>query len=384
MFEAVTEGDDVIVVMEHVDGATLGAWLRSRRRSRRDILGAFIAASRGLEAAHRAGLVHRDFKPDNVLVGVDGRVRVTDFGLARTTEDDPRSGDAGSTLAASVAGGTPAYMAPEQHHGAAADARADQFALCVALYEALCGQHPFGGDTYAELRGNVLAGRVHEPARRVPTWIRRPLMAGLAVRPEARHPSMRALIDALERDPFAPARRAMPFVGAAAAIGVIALALGRGREPPPCAGAAHALDGAWGSAGKEAVRRAFAGSGAPNAADTFQRVAAIVDDYARAYAATRTDACEATAVRRTQPASLLDLRMACLDQALAGFRDMHDIWAKRLGPDHPWVAVSLLAISDCLSDLGRDPEAQAAIEEARAIQEKVLPPRRTRRVTRSG
>src|SRR5262249_39637556 len=146
--------------------------LEERPREQREILDAYLAAGRGVEAAHRAGIVHRDFKPDNVLVGDDGRVRVTDFGIARWTapastapEGDAAGASSGlPTLTAPGALiGTPFYMAPEQHEGGAADARADQFAFCVALHEALYGRRPFAGETYFELCANVVAGRVREP-----------------------------------------------------------------------------------------------------------------------------------------------------------------------------------------------------------------------------
>src|SRR5207237_10117802 len=116
--------------MELVEGGTLGAWLRERPRSWMEVLEMFLAAARGLEAAHDAGVVHRDFKPDNVLVGKDGRARVTDFGLALPSS------------AREPASGSPPYMAPEQRRGEPADARADLYSFCVALHEGLCGERP--------------------------------------------------------------------------------------------------------------------------------------------------------------------------------------------------------------------------------------------------
>src|SRR6185436_19437245 len=128
--------------MELVEGSTLRQWLHSAARSDGEILTALAAAGRGLSAAHAEGLVHRDFKPDNVLVGADGRVKVTDFGLARATPSDKATGEITLTQTGALLG-TPAYMAPELFDGASADARSDQYAFCVAAWEALFGQRPF-------------------------------------------------------------------------------------------------------------------------------------------------------------------------------------------------------------------------------------------------
>src|SRR5690606_16575386 len=138
--------DQPFVAMEFVRGETVQAWLAARPRGVDEILDVFLQAGRGLAAAHAAGLVHRDFKPDNVMIGADGRVRVLDFGLARGSEPEPPAPppaaapdlDAPLTVTGALLG-TPAYMAPEQAAGASApvDARSDQFSFCVALYEAL-------------------------------------------------------------------------------------------------------------------------------------------------------------------------------------------------------------------------------------------------------
>ncbi|MEK7315198.1 MAG: serine/threonine-protein kinase, partial [Candidatus Eisenbacteria bacterium] len=159
--------DEVYIAMEFVDGVTLHDWLKAQRRSRSEIVQAFLAAGRGLAAAHRAGLVHRDFKPDNVLVSEDGRIRVLDFGLAMLEKHEPHTpsvaGQAGDALGTTAIDdgrgalrtpvtqvgarlGTPRYMAPEQHMGQEdVDARADQFGFCVALHHALYGVYPFAG-----------------------------------------------------------------------------------------------------------------------------------------------------------------------------------------------------------------------------------------------
>ncbi len=220
----------VFLAMELVEGRTLTAWLREERRSWREVLGVFLDAARGLAAAHAAGLIHRDFKPDNVLVGADGRVRVTDFGLASVLAPVPgdRVGDGDFQPTRSVTvtalAGSPAYMAPEQLRGEPVDARADVFGYCVALYEALHGERPFRGDSLAELEGAIRRGEVHRPWRGsgVPSWLRRALLRGLRHEPEERFQSMDALLAALERG-----RRSARWrtVGAAALVALAVVAL---------------------------------------------------------------------------------------------------------------------------------------------------------------
>lgn len=206
----------VFIAMEFVEGTTLGHWQHEAGRTWEDVIGAYLAAGDGLFAAHQAGLVHRDFKPENVLIGSDGRPRVADFGLARVgpgTEAPPASGSSGEasphpaldtplTIAGTILG-TPSYMSPEQHRGTPADARSDQFSFCVALYEALYGTLPFAGETLAELSASVSSGVVRAvPATSpVPPPIEATLRRGLAADPAARFPSMAALLDALSVDP---------------------------------------------------------------------------------------------------------------------------------------------------------------------------------------
>jgi eukaryotic-like serine/threonine-protein kinase len=290
----------VFIAMEFVAGGTLKDWLRQERRSGRDVLGVFQKAGRGLEAAHAAGLVHRDFKPANVLVGGD-KVVVADFGLAGDTEMP-----AGAVL------GTPAYMAPEQHAGAAAGHAADQFSFCVALYEALHGARPFGpADAASTPPREPPAGST------VPAWLHHVLLRGLAREPSARFSSMTALLAALSQDPRRDFRRRAAVAGAAALlVGVVALAqwVSR-REAALCAGAAARLAGVWDETRASAIDSAFRASGAPFADDARTRVRGLLDGYARDWARQRTDACEATR-RGEQSAELLDRRMACLDQSL--------------------------------------------------------------------
>ncbi len=200
----------VFIAMELIDGVTLKAFFRGRKRVWREVVEIMLGAGEGLAAAHAAGLVHRDFKPDNVLVETGGRVRVLDFGLAR-----PAAEAEGPTLRApglstlpdgppvlrtltqtGMMVGTPAYMAPEQHMCRGVDARSDQFAYCVTFFECLFGQRPFAGDTQAELTMNVVEGRMTPPKDRgdVPAEIIAALQRGLAVDPDARHDSLADLL----------------------------------------------------------------------------------------------------------------------------------------------------------------------------------------------
>ncbi|MBK8239619.1 MAG: serine/threonine protein kinase [Deltaproteobacteria bacterium] len=189
----------IFVAMEYVDGCTLAAWLREEH-PRTQVLEVFLDAARGLAAAHAAGIVHGDFKPDNVLVDRRGRVRVADFGLSRavpaTAPDDVTSG--GATPVPGFIG-TPLFMAPEQFAGLPPDARSDQFAFCVALWTAVFGARPFVGTSVVELAASVTAGALVEPPAvpRVPRGLRRALRRGLAVDPAWRHADMHALIAAL-------------------------------------------------------------------------------------------------------------------------------------------------------------------------------------------
>jgi predicted Ser/Thr protein kinase len=182
------------IAMELVPGRTLRAWLNEKPRACMAVLRVFLQAARGLAAAHDSGLVHRDFKPDNVLVGSDERVRVVDFGIAAPIG---RTGESVTTMAP----GTPAFMAPEQFLGAHPTAASDQFSFCVALYRALFGVPPFEGNDVPALMRNVLAGapRVPPSAPDVPAWVTRVLNRGLARHENARFPTMGALIRAIER-----------------------------------------------------------------------------------------------------------------------------------------------------------------------------------------
>ena len=211
----------VFIAMELIDGVTLAAWLRERPRTPTEVLDVFFAAGRGLAAAHAAGIVHRDFKPDNVLIDRAGRVTVTDFGLAMAPSGERvdaatsvRPVDQGG-LALTRTGavlGTPSYMSPEQYAGGTVDTRTDQFSFAVALYEGLYSERPFAGETLGELQEAVANGRVREAppsaSQTVKPLLRRALVRGLKPDPTERYASLDAFLAALEDARLDPDRRA--------------------------------------------------------------------------------------------------------------------------------------------------------------------------------
>ena len=199
---------EAFIAMEHVRGETLAKWMRRGPHSWRAVLQQFIPAARGLAAVHAAGMVHRDFKPDNVMIDDEGGVRVMDFGLAHAVHSTPEPAptptapvDQTQVVPQSTRAGTPAYMAPEQYHGVA-DARSDQFAFCVALFEALFGDRPFRGASPAMVAYAACQGpppKESIASHSVPTWLVRLVRKGLSRDPAQRHCSMNTLVAAIER-----------------------------------------------------------------------------------------------------------------------------------------------------------------------------------------
>jgi tetratricopeptide (TPR) repeat protein/predicted Ser/Thr protein kinase len=345
----------LFVAMEYVEGQTLGQWLRERPRPPREVLPVLLAAGRGLAAAHAKGLVHRDFKPDNVLVGADGRVRVSDFGLVRQSGEEgpvaaatpppartstptpapaaltpartPSGGEATLTHTGTVMG-TPGYMAPEQSRGARVDAQADQYAFCATLHVALYGRLPRAGvATVPEGRGARVPPlrRAPErgPASGLPPRLRAALERGLSVEPSARFPSMEALLAELEAA-AAPRRHAAAWGGAAALLVLLALGLAwraqRTADAGVCRGAEAQLAGVWDAGVARAVAQALGRADGRLGEAGAARVVARLEGHARAWVSMHTEACEATAVRHTQSPALLDLRMACLERRRTALR----------------------------------------------------------------
>ncbi len=292
VYEVGTHHDEVFVAMEYVEGSTLKQWQPSR--DWRDILARYLEAGRGLCAAHAAGIVHRDFKADNVLVRAsDLAVRVVDFGLARTdgpildpatTEDvaAPIEDDAAedpSLTRSGVIMGTPAYMAPEQHAALATDTRTDQFSFCASLFEALYGYRAFAGERLDELRSNVLEGKV-EPAPRyttVPPQVHRALARGLSVEPAKRYPTMEALLDDLRlAAPTRPWRRVVGAVVLSVA-GVMGLVSWSGARDETLIAESMQIRGAYEEASRSTAQEEL---DRIRGRDTTQRWNDLVLDYA--------------------------------------------------------------------------------------------------------
>ena len=334
VFDVGTIDNQVFIAMEFVDGDTLNRWLEQTTRSQREILDTFTLAGRGLQAAHAAGLVHRDFKPDNVLISKEGQVRVMDFGLARSigqSDDDttlPRELTSSTSNQAlnirlthtGAMMGTPRYMAPEQYEGQATDQRTDQFSFCVALYEALYGVAPFVGEDINTLGFNVVRGRVSSPPpdTKVPTWIRQVLLRGLQVKPDSRFPSMEELISALNPQQRRLSKPWMVTFGLLAAVLVINLAyqVREQRKAGMCGGFEERLRPIWSSQRKQELQTALLASQQSYAQDVWQRVEQTLDRYASDWSTMRTESCLST-LRGNQTQHILDLRMRCLDDRLA-------------------------------------------------------------------
>ncbi len=327
IYDVEIDDDDVAIAMEYVEGDTLREWLRRGPHPWREVLDAFVEAGRGLAAAHAQGIVHRDFKPANVLFGTDGRVRVMDFGLARSLDSrssssdadldvDPRASASNVDLSSALTEqgtvvGTPTYMAPEQHIAGDADARTDQYAFCTALWEGLYGKPPFDGNNVTEL---VIAKRKAQPkpppGSKVPSKVQAIVQRGLVLAPEARWPDMNALLGALRRA-SAPRRRWIAVVPAAVAgaAAVWGLAMREG----PCERGDDEIATTWNADTRASLHDALLAGNATYGQTTWDRVAHVLDGYAVDWATMYRDACEAAKVRHEESDEALDLRMSCLD-----------------------------------------------------------------------
>ncbi len=372
VYEVGKVGKDVFIAMEFIQGKTLRVWLQARP-GWREVVQVLSQAGEGLAAAHAAGIVHRDFKPDNVLVGDDGRVRVLDFGLARpggaaegprvavrsarSIELEQSLGDLALTQVGTYVG-TPAYMSPEQQLVRTADARSDQFSFCIALYEGLFGVRPFAGDTHAEVRDNVLHGRVSAPPviADVPEKLRQAVLRGLSLDPAARFPAMPDLLAALRHDPSERRRRLVVVGAVGLGLALLAGAVAVRPSGPDCARVGDGLAGVWDDARRRSVQGAFSATDVPFAKDTLVRVERGLDRFADTW--TRQAQAQCAAGRSVNPDS-----ERCLEARRVELRALVDVFAEADVATVEHASGALERLGD--PELCVDPQALAA-EKAQA------------------
>jgi serine/threonine protein kinase len=315
VFEVGVADDQVFVAMEYVSGVDLRAWLRDRRPAA-TVLALLIEAGQGLAAAHDAGLVHLDFKPDNLVVDATGHARVIDFGLARDLADvaPARAGATATAPATSTRGGTPAYMAPERLHGARGDPRSDQYSFCVTCWEALTGQRPRSADDPPPTR---LSARILAALRR-----------GMRPDPADRFPTMHALL-ALLAARTTRRRAAVLALTATAGLALAAYAVGQRSAPalPRCVSPWPRVEATWHRARADEVGAAFTAVDVPFARDTWATARSALDRYADAWTVAHQRTCEDAVLRGTSSPTQLEQRLACLEDRRLHLANLVDSFA---------------------------------------------------------
>ena len=358
VFEVGRHGGALFVAMEFVHGQTLREWLAAPR-SCVEILDAYRQAGDGLQAAHDAGLVHRDFKPDNVMIGEDGRVRVLDFGLAAAIGEvcDSNAAESGEqqarlTLTGTIMG-TPRYMAPEQRQGMRADARSDQYSFCVSLWEALYGEthgqladrsEPWArpAEPDAAFRGVAVA-----PA------VRKVLLRGLDQSPEARWPSMRELLRALDRS--VRRRRRGVWVAMLGTLGIAGVAWLS--MPDACPDPQAKLEDVWSRSRIQVAREAVAASGQDLSLGAWQDLERQLDTHAAQWSSALTASCDA----QLDEEERLEQRL-CLEQVLSSFRELTDA-----------LALGMLLPVDALPDPASCGDRERRRARARVVSQRTAP-----------
>lgn len=379
----------LFIAMEFVDGVPLSTWQAMKERSSEQIVDAYISAGRGLAAAHAAGMVHRDFKPDNVLVGNDGRVRVIDFGLVKAGDtqvsveesspklqnpatfepmDGLRRSEAVTHVGARM--GTPKYMSPEQHLGVRADARSDQFSFCVSLHEALTGQSPFDYKAFigATKRGDTpSAPEVRTDG--LPRNVARAIARGLALEPTGRFADIDELLHELG---LSPKRRVGGWVlGAVGAMLVASLAVyGSGESPlKQCRSRAVTVASEWSELTRERLAAQFRRVAGEYGAETFARLDRRMLSTIDALRSDHHAACEATYRDYTQSAVQLDARMSCLSRRQKRVGLLVHAWEQ---PDRKSVDHALQALERVTSQAGcGGAEAMSMQSEANRVKPEI-------------
>ena len=352
VFDVGTFEEGVYIAMEYVKGKTLRAWLSATTPTQKEIIHVLSNAGKGLQAAHEEGIVHRDFKPDNVLVGDKGQVKVVDFGLARASEFedavtaheevtsllDPTVGEKLLSTPITKAGariGTTVYMAPEHFLSQELDEKTDQFSFCVTFFEALYGRRPFPENSALDFEQHIISGTTKIPTdATVPKWIEEIILKGLSVSKADRHASISELLDALKNDPEiakSQKRKKQLLLVAFVLASVLVLFVGTilfSRTYELCSGADRKVLDIWNHENKTKIRSSFAGTGLSYATDTFDRVATRIDDYTTKWKNEYTEACEATRVRGEQSEEIMDLRMGCLHKHLLNTQALTLVFAE--------------------------------------------------------
>ncbi|MEM9463509.1 MAG: serine/threonine-protein kinase, partial [Myxococcota bacterium] len=369
--------DHLYMAMELVEGGTLARFCQQhdgRGRARtRALVDLMIQACRGLQAAHESGLLHRDLKPGNLLVGDDGRLRIADFGLARTLEpsDTPLDNAQGAptpppnpnpnleaTAATQTWAGTPAYMAPEQFRGQATE-QSDQFALCVTFFEALCGQRPYPARSVEAQRQRLASGPAEVPPHvTIPTWLMRALLRGLRFEPTERFESIAALRHALERG-GRDRRLALIVASGVAATATATLLVGP--PPDPCADVHARVQGMWNPTRSEAIARALRAGPEPTPAIVAHQVVEALGRHFEGWGEAAQEICEVRAAAALPPDGLhddkgdIDPRRACLDRRRGQLEYVRDA----LERGDPRVVANAEQIVMAVPDPGRCAEIEA-------------------------
>lgn len=385
VYDAGEHDGQVFIAMEFVRGQTLRAWLEAAPRRWPEIVAMFVQAGSGLLAAHDVGLVHRDFKPDNVLVDEEGHAKVTDFGLARAEGARVSSPLSASSPALTCAPlvtehgvllGTPGYMSPEQFRGGSVDARSDQFSFCVALWEALYGERPFEGDNPIELAVNVLAGNVRASNQASlrnsgkhgvtpPAWIRRVLRRGLSSDAATRYPTMATLLAELD---CKPARTRRWWIAAGIVLGVSATAIAarqlqRVRAVASCLRAADDQVPDFGTSVRGEIAAALRSTGSPLADQTWEHLQPRLEAFTTAWHDVADRTCVEAEVERTRDRASYVGTVDCLAEA----RNDFDALVAVLGN------ADAASVREALSLAWRLPEPSACMDERAMSLRRALP-----------